>query len=222
MLHSCAVQRRRERRIDVRSRLEERRLRIIAGELRGRRLASPAPGVRPTSDRVRESMFARLGDLSGANVLDLFAGSGALGIEAISRGADGVTFVDRAGRVVAALERTLGDLGIGDRARVVRSEAAVAIRRLAGEDAVFDLIFVDPPYADHARLGELLDAVVRGGLLAPDAVVVVECAKRHAVAPILETVGGLSVESTRSYGDTSVTWLVPEHGAGQSGGPKQR
>src|SRR5512138_608446 len=120
-------------------------MRVTGGRLGGRRLVSPPTGVRPTADRVRESLFARLLDLDGVNVLDLYAGTGALGIEALSRGA----------------------------ARVVRGEVSGALRRLAGEGLRFDLVLADPPYEDDA-IADSLGLLVTGQLLAPDAVVVVE------------------------------------------------
>jgi 16S rRNA (guanine(966)-N(2))-methyltransferase RsmD len=188
-------------------------LRIIAGELRGRRIGKPAPGVRPTSDRVRESLFARLGDVAGDRVLDLFAGTGALGIEAISRGAERATFVDRSARVIASLERTLEQFGIETRAEVIKGDARGVARRLAEKGACFDLVLLDPPYADHADVAPLLEEIAGGGLLAPRGVVVVECAKRHALPPDLAAVPGLEIEGTRTYGDTSITWLTREHPA---------
>jgi 16S rRNA (guanine966-N2)-methyltransferase len=192
-------------------------VRIIAGRLRGRRLAAVPPGVRPTSDRVRESVFARLGDLTGARVLDLYCGTGALGIEAISRGAESLVCVDRSGRSIAATTRNLAALGIADEARVVKRDARGAVRRLADERACFDLILIDAPYADFDGVGPLLASIVEGGLVARGGVVVVECAKRHAVPPI----EGLAVETTRSYGDTSITWLVRSDADDATGGIAQ-
>ena len=98
-------------------------MRIIAGQLRGRKFQAPVSGVRPTSDRVRESIFARLGDCADCQVLDLFAGSGALGIEAISRGAKGAIFVERSGRVVAALAATLKRFSVEDRTEILKLDA---------------------------------------------------------------------------------------------------
>jgi 16S rRNA (guanine(966)-N(2))-methyltransferase RsmD len=152
---------------------------------------------------VRESVFNRLGDLQQARVLDLFAGSGALGIEAISRGAERLVAVDRAGRVVRALEQSVEALGIADLVTAWRLDARGAIRRLADAGERFDLVFVDPPY-DADEYTPVLTALVESGILESGARVVVERAKRHALAPI----SGLEVEAERSYGDTVVSWLV--------------
>ena len=118
-------------------------MRVVAGELGGRRLHAPAGGAtRPTADKVREALFSIVGDIEGARVLDLFAGSGALGIEALSRGAADATFVERAGPAVAAIRRNLLELGLeGD---VRRGDVARFLKRAAGEPP-FDLVFCDPP-----------------------------------------------------------------------------
>src|SRR5256885_16377821 len=118
-------------------------MRVVAGEYRGRRLKAPAgTDTRPTADRVREALFNILGDVSGAVVLDLYAGSGALGIEALSRGAAAATVVDRDERALAAVRADLEALGAV--ARVARSDAIAFLKRQDG--AGYDLIFVDPPY----------------------------------------------------------------------------
>lgn len=121
------------------------RLRIIGGEMRGRVLRFPdSPGLRPTPDRVRETLFNWLGnDLSGLACLDLFAGSGALGFEAISRGAAKVVMVDSSPTVLAALEANARTLGIGERLELVRSDA---VRFATLRSARFDVLFLDPPF----------------------------------------------------------------------------
>jgi 16S rRNA (guanine966-N2)-methyltransferase len=123
-------------------------MRVVAGEARGRRLAVPlGTAVRPTSDRVREAVFNALGSMDlvvGATVLDLFAGSGALGIEALSRGASHAVFVDESRAAVDATQANLAATGLADRARVVRGEA---VGWAATAPARFDLALVDPPYA---------------------------------------------------------------------------
>lgn len=175
----------------------------MAGNLRGRRLAPPPPGVRPTSDRVRESIFARLGDLDGAGVLDLFAGTGALGIEALSRGAECLVAVDCSYPSVAVIERNLDDLGVVSQAKVMRAEAQTAIRRLGVEGQAFDLVFLDPPYADLTEAPTVLEALVTCDILSPEAVVVVEGPKRHS----LPVIAGLALDKMRRYGDTVVYWF---------------
>jgi 16S rRNA (guanine966-N2)-methyltransferase len=172
-------------------------MRVVAGTHRGRRLsAPPGRGIRPTADRVRESLFSILGTLDGVRVLDLFAGSGALGIEALSRGAASAVFVDRDPRAVRAVRANLAGLGL--RAPVHRADAVTFLRRSAAAGGkAYDLVFVDPPYILAPRLGgpltELLPAVVL-----PDARIVTESDSRR---PLLL---GLPLEDERRYGDTRV------------------
>jgi pantetheine-phosphate adenylyltransferase len=184
------------------ARTRERRVRVIAGELRGRRLYAPRSGVRPTSDRVREALFALLGSVSGARVLDLYAGTGALGIEALSRGAEQALFIERAPGSLAALRRNLDALALGERARVVRADARAGLARLEREGAAFDLVFADPPYA-AAGVEAVLASLVERHLLRDGAVVVVERGRRHPLARI----AGLALIDERSYGDTVIARL---------------
>ena len=132
-------------------------MRIIAGEWRGRRLLAPAgSAVRPTTDRIRESWFSILGDtVRGASVLDLFAGSGALGLEALSRGATSAVFVERSRKTIRILEQNLEALEVGHRARIVAGDALAFVRRLGPGD--FDLCLADPPY-DRGFAPQLVDA----------------------------------------------------------------
>ena len=180
-----------------------RGLRVTGGEFGGRRLRAPARGVRPTGDRVRESLFARLGDLEGARVLDLFAGSGSLGVEALSRGAARVVFVEQAPSAVAVLRANVEALGVGERARVVRSDALRALRRLAGDEPGFDLVLVDPPYETDLA-GRALAALSEGALVAPHGTLVVEYGRRHpvAVGPEWQTLDDWA------YGETHVMRLA--------------
>ncbi len=179
-------------------------MRIIGGFLGSRRLAAPPRGVRPTADRVREALFARLGELSGARVLDLYAGTCALGIESISRGAERAVFVDRAAGALRVLRANLASLGIADRARVLRGEALRCVRRLARDGERFELVFLDPPYASRAA-ERAAAAIVEAKILAEGGTVVLELPKRHSLAPI----PGLVVVDQRGYGDTSIALLVP-------------
>ena len=188
-------------------------MRIIAGSLRGRTLGPVAKGVRPTTDRVRESLFAVLGPIEGMRVLDLCAGTGALGIEACSRGAAGVVWVEQSRPVARALAERLARLGLaGDSSlRVVIDDARHALRRLTGEGvAPFDLVFLDPPYAARDR-DAILAELFASELLGADATVVVEGSRRHP----LPAVAGARVVDERRYGDTVVTWLAR---AGSDGG----
>jgi len=175
------------------------KLRVSGGELRGRRLAGPPRGdeMRPTTERVREAVFSMLGDVGGARVLDLYCGTGALGIEALSRGAAGATLVDSS---PGPAQRNVDALGLADRAKVVRSDATSFLGR--APESSFDLVLCDPPYALADRLPEQLDAPLRRAL-APGGRVMVETAPG---APALTT---LPLLTERAYGDT----LVRIHGA---------
>jgi 16S rRNA (guanine966-N2)-methyltransferase len=175
-------------------------VRVIAGTLGGRRLKAPAGrATRPTSDRVREALFSMLGEIGGARVLDLFAGSGALGIEALSRGAESAVFVERDARAAAVLRANLDALAIGpERAELRRGEALSALRTAAERQELYDLVLIDPPYADAAGLGEKLPALL-APVLAPAARVVSESDRRMPLALDLPTA------TERRYGDTSIT-----------------
>jgi 16S rRNA (guanine966-N2)-methyltransferase len=156
-------------------------VRIIGGEWRGRRIRFPASAeLRPTPDRVRETLFNWLqGVVGDARCLDLFSGSGALGLEALSRGAREVVFVERAPMVAAALNDTLGVLG-GGRGVVVGTDA---FRYLGAGARPFDIVFLDPPFA-QGRLAELCTLLEHGGWLAPRAYVYLEAAARDGIPPL--------------------------------------
>lgn len=130
-------------------------MRVIAGEAKGRTLVvAKGGGTRSATDRIRETLFAILADrVEDARVLDLFAGAGTLGIEALSRGATHVTFVERAPEAIAALRRNLAATGFEDRAEVVRAGVLSYLERIEG---TFDVIFLDPPFAEVALLGQVL------------------------------------------------------------------
>jgi len=168
-------------------------VRVVAGEFKGRRLHAPRGArTRPTADRVREALFSMLGDVSGARVLDLYAGSGALGIEALSRGAESAVFVERDRRALAALRRNLD--AVGAEAEVRQQDVA---RFLGHPEGTFDLVLCDPPYDDAPRVAvALADALP--AMLTEDARIVTESDKRNPLVlpqPLL-------VE--RTYGDTRI------------------
>ena len=179
-------------------------MRIVAGEAKGRKLVAPTGrAVRPTADRVREAVFASLGArVRDARVLDLFAGSGALGLEALSRGADLTVFVERDRRVLPVLERNIDHCGFAARSRVIHADYARALAALARDGACFDLVFLDPPY-DAALNEPALAALTARELLAPGARVVVE-QRRSAAAPVT---GNLRISASKSYGDTAITMI---------------
>ena len=180
-------------------------MRITGGELRGRRLYVPKAGIRPTTGRVREALFSMLGSVEGAIVLDLFSGSGALGIEALSRGAAEATFVDVK---PGAVRRNLEELGIAggepDRGRVVKADVLDFLEREAsfGPTMRYDLILCDPPYRLAAGLATGLDILIPG-VLAEGGRVVIETTARDP----LELSYPLTKD--RSYGDTLVRVYTP-------------
>jgi 16S rRNA (guanine966-N2)-methyltransferase len=181
-------------------------MRVIAGRLGGRRLKAP-PGrvTRPTSDRVREALFSMLGDVEGASVLDLFAGTGALGIEALSRGARAAVFVERDAGVARILSANLQALGIArETARLRRGDVLEALRSARGRKETYDLVFIDPPYGQARDWGPKLAAMLPP-LLGPDARVVAESDRRAPLELPDTGTGGLALERSRRYGDTSIT-----------------
>jgi 16S rRNA (guanine966-N2)-methyltransferase len=193
-------------------------MRVIAGRLGGRRLRPPPDaGVRPTADRVREALFAQLGALEDAHVLDLYAGTGALGIEALSRGASAAVFVERSPASLAVLQDNLGRLGLEAQSRIVRGDALAIVRRLGRAAERFDLVLADPPYA-LAVGPELLTALLAARIVVPGGTVVIESSRRHPLRPV----AGWRVVLERRYGDTVVTRLAPDPEVGtgtQGAGP---
>jgi pantetheine-phosphate adenylyltransferase/16S rRNA (guanine(966)-N(2))-methyltransferase RsmD len=176
-------------------------VRVIAGSARATRLAPVPKGVRPTADRVRESLFNSLGQFfEGGKVLDLYAGTGALGIEALSRGVESAVFVERDKKARGAILENLRRTRLVERAEIIGGEAGVVLGRLEGRGEAFDLIFVDPPYRiAAAEVGGILHRL--RSLLAPAGRVVIEGGE----APV-EVAGGRK-GVTRRFGGTFVTVL---------------
>lgn len=182
-------------------------MRIIGGEFRGRALSALGKGdagahLRPTTDRVRESLFnilqgGRFGDpIEGAKVLDLFAGTGALGLEALSRGADEVCFIENGRKSQSLIRSNIKLCRCESRARLVGRDA----RKLGTADAPFDLVFLDPPYGKD--LGSpVLEAALKGGWIAPDALIVWE-EGGSVTAP-----DGFTLLETREFGGTQISFL---------------
>lgn len=179
-------------------------MRVIAGALGGRRLIAPkGRETRPTSDRVREAMFSSLGDVTGVVVLDLYAGSGALGIEALSRGAASAVFVEHARPALAALRQNLKSLALDARAEVLAVPVSRAIPSLGGRG--FGLVLADPPYAQLAEAARELDVLVRlAGAVSSGARLVLE----HAARDAPPSIAGIVPNTTRKYGDTAVSRYV--------------
>ncbi|MFZ2014849.1 MAG: 16S rRNA (guanine(966)-N(2))-methyltransferase RsmD [Nocardioides sp.] len=180
-------------------------MRIIAGAFKGRRLAPVTGLTRPTAAKVREAVFSILGPLvPGARVLDLFAGTGALGIEALSRGAALAVFVEDHPEAVKGLRRNLEALGLADRTTVWPLPVAAALKKVAGRGEVFGLAFLDPPYGGGRSVGAL-GALEALDLMVPGARVVVEHSRRESLPEACGTFGRLEV---RRYGDTQVAFYL--------------
>ena len=179
-------------------------MRVTAGAERGRKLRAPrGDTTRPTGSKVREAIFNILGPLHACPVLDLFAGTGALGIEALSRGAGRATFVERDHRALSTLHRNLRAFDLAGRARVIDSSVEAALHRLSDERAErYAWVFVDPPYAAGA-VESVLALLSGGGLLENGAVVIVEH-DRHNIPP--DRVGALEMVDRRYYGDTGLSF----------------
>jgi 16S rRNA (guanine966-N2)-methyltransferase len=178
-------------------------MRIIAGEFKGRRLAAVKGRIRPTSDKVREAVFSILGPaVLDARVLDLFAGTGALTLEALSRGAAEAVLVEENGAALGVLRQNLETLGIRERVRVLALPVPAAIRKLAARETQFSLIFLDPPYGRGLALNTL-ETLQNSGLLQPAVRIVAEHSHREALP---EQVGRLMLIQSRRYGDTQVAF----------------
>ena len=189
-------------------------MRIIAGAYKGRRLATPrGDTTRPTADQVRIALLdALMPWLPEARVLDLFAGAGGVGLEALSRGAAHATFVERDARAVQALRANVTSLGVERAARVIRDDVRRALQSLRREAERFDVVFLDPPYEGDDVAGTL-DALGGAELLGGGAVVVAQHLTKRAPAA---SVGTLSAFRTRRFGETTLTFF--RRAAAEDGG----
>ncbi len=179
-------------------------MRIIAGEFRSRVLKTlPGDNTRPTTDRVREAVFSRLGPyFDGGTILDLFAGSGAISLEALSRGFDRAVMCDRSHKACQVIRNNIETLKVADRTVLWQCDYTAALQRA---DEQFDLIYLDPPYA-FTGMSELLESIVTLNLLKPSGIIVVETDSRDTV-----TVNSpLYIEKDASYGISKVTYIRKE------------
>lgn len=178
--------------------------RVIAGSARGLRLQAPGEGTRPFGDRVKQTLFAILDpDLPGARVLDLFAGSGAAGIEALSRGAAAATFVERDRTAIKVILANLERTRLSVRARVERSDALAWLARESPANGGWNIVVLDPPYAEADLLARALEALATPGVLAPEARVVAKHPWQH---PPPARIGLLASERGRRFGETALTF----------------
>jgi 16S rRNA (guanine966-N2)-methyltransferase len=183
-------------------------VRIISGSARGKKLGSFAgTGIRPTADRVREALFSilnsRLGSLAGLKVLDAFAGTGALALEALSRGAAGAVLIEQNAQACALIRRNADHCRLSDHLTLLRGSTPSLLSRLTDQKP-FDLIFLDPPYG-RGLLPPALAAISDQALLAPEGLICVESPKAE---PLPERIGDLEVIDQRHYGDTTLTFLT--------------
>ena len=184
-------------------------MRVIAGTYRSRPLTAPrGSATRPTSDRLRETLFNVLAPhIEGARFADLYAGTGAVGIEALSRGAAHVTFVETAANAIAALRANLTALGIHDNFQLGQRSVPVALRTLARRDQHFTLVYLDPPWEDAAAYTQSLNLLGESAaaLLAPEAIVIAEHARRTTVA-LADTYGVLKRHRKLEQGDAALSF----------------
>ena len=179
-------------------------MRVIGGELRGRRLLVPGGGkIRPTSDRVREAIFDILGPTwTFQRVLDLFAGTGSLGIEALSRGAPQAVFVEQGKGAVTVLRGNLRSLGLKSRAWVLPLAVKRGIAVLGEKGEVFDLILMDPPYG-KGLVDKTLEEIARRGIITSTGIIVAEHSPKEEILPPLS----LALSQQRRYGDTALSFF---------------
>ncbi len=179
-------------------------MRIISGKYRGRRLQSiPGNSIRPTSDRVKEAMFSILGTTCRqAAVLDLFAGTGALGLEALSRGARQVVFIDKSRRALEAIRKNIALCRAAGQTRVLKWDIAKNLACLAGRDTLYDLVFMDPPYGTELA-ATVLEHLEKHGILGAGAQIVIE----HARNDLPEPGPAFELTSQRTYGRTMLSFI---------------
>ncbi|OQX67301.1 MAG: 16S rRNA (guanine(966)-N(2))-methyltransferase RsmD [Sorangiineae bacterium NIC37A_2] len=178
-------------------------MRIIAGEFRGRRLVAPSgPATRPTTDRVREAWFSMIGR-PGRLAVDLYAGTGALGFEALSRGAERVLFVERRRPALIAIRKNAEALGVSDRIRILSVDVGDARAALLRESP-FDLVLADPPWTDFDAAQAALRRLVRADLLTEEGLAVLGHPRKSTLE--LPPESGLVVRKTRAWGDSAATF----------------
>ena len=177
-------------------------MKILTGKLRGQKIKlDPTPKLRPTSDKVRQAIFNMFqGEIEGKEVLDLYSGTGALGIEALSQGAARVEFVEENWMQCQKIKTTLRDLNLSDRAVIKKSDAVKEVARLSGQKQNFQFVFLDPPYGKNLAY-QTLQAIARSEIVKLDSWVVCEAGKAEQIP---ETIGRLERVKNKYYGDTQI------------------
>lgn len=177
-------------------------MRIIGGSAGGHRLKSPrTTRVRPASDKVKEAVFAILGNIEGLTVLDLFAGSGSIGLEAASRGAKFVVFIDSWASSIKLIKENACLTGLSPVIRLIKGRLPQAIRKIPSSVCPFDLVFIDPPY-DRGLVGITLKALKTDKVIDPQSLIIIEHSPREGADS-----EGYDVVKSRSYGQTQITFL---------------
>ncbi|MEJ8544391.1 16S rRNA (guanine(966)-N(2))-methyltransferase RsmD [Brevibacillus borstelensis] len=177
-------------------------MRVISGEHRGRRLvAVPGKGTRPTTDKIKESIFNMIGPyFSGGTALDLYAGTGGLGIEALSRGVERCVFVEKDLKAFSVVKQNVAACRLEERAELYRNDAGRALKQLAKRGIAFDLVFLDPPYAQQQIAQEIMQ-LQEGKLLADEAWIVAE---HDSGIRLPEAIGACCLDRSSTYGDTTI------------------
>jgi len=181
-------------------------MRIVAGKYKGRRIkTAKGEKIRPTTDRVREAIFNVLGNkIVNTRVLDLFSGTGSLGIEALSRGASHVTFIDKSPVSLRLVKINLDLIGEAEKARILRGDVFKVLKKLAGKTLPFDVVFADPPYKERFH-EEVLLSLKSSKLLTPGAIIIYETASEFE---FINFSNGFELLKSKVYGDTKVSFIV--------------
>lgn len=181
-------------------------MRIITGSAKGLLLKAPrGMNTRPTTDRVKESLFSILGDIVvDAKVLDIFAGTGNLGLEALSRGANHAVFVDQSRESIAVIQENALHTRLNDQSTIIKADVVRQLRQLSLTNHSFDLVFCDPPY-NKGYVQQVLEILDSSSLLLPQAIVVIEHSQHETIAP---TWNHLEVRRSERYGETLITFLL--------------
>ena len=178
-------------------------MRVVSGRFKGRVIkAVKGSNTRPTTDKIKESIFNMIGPyFDGGLALDLYGGSGNLGIEALSRGIEKGIFVDRENAAIQQIRQNISELGLEGQAEIYRNDAFKALKALTKRELAFDLVFLDPPYKGQ-RINEILEFIEEHGLLNNDGIIMAECLKED---PLYEEIGDIRQVRREIYGITAIT-----------------